>query len=1099
MAEHSNNVETAGSIPFSFFISLLRKISRIKPTPAGTKASLYPYPALVIFRDWIKALDDKYAPLPPDTARIVFGFLFPENDVARIYNMQEAALAGALVKVLGVGQRGHKLTAWDDAGTRGCLGTEIFALLSETAGEDPDEDPVNFDGPSLTEVDALLTELASRSKWSDSSIFDASKSGRTRQQILRALYSPLRPRDAAFLTQILLKDLRPLLYPLAVTHTTAALLKYNSTAITALSKDHALRAWDQSGHLLARYRTLGDDGFVDGDDAQPRFGSRVEIPKCEKGHGGCKKALTRLGRAKKVWAETKYDGERAQIHVQVNGNGSIDIKIFSKSGRDSTLDRKDIHVIVKDALGLGLRRLEGRTPVKTAIVEAEMVAFDEERNLVDEFWRIRSLIDTTAVGVRSRRRKYQQQKASHLEDESQSSLISDASDDGARHLALVFFDVLMLNDASLLAEPYSERRATLESIIAPTPGYAMLAQRYPISLAGARGLRGAQEQLRAVFAAHIADFEEGLVLKADGSIYRDPDLPWIKLKRDYIPGYGDCIDLAIVGAAWEKERGRELRVAPTTVTTFYLGALSNAEEVKRNPKLKPHFEVYFTVSYGLNRKPLEETNWRIKSSDTLPYDPKAKNFPELPYTFNLFHGIPAPTILLYNPLLAEMYGAGFTKARSSEFYELRWPRLAKIHRPIERGWRESMSLQEVQRIAHEVVGRDSVDKDIEDCIRGIWGKPIREGIRSATRRRTALATWISNMEEADGIVKEADVPRTPKVAPADKGRTSNKGFKGGDGQAQPAQRLSAGYKAPSEAARPGLGLARLVSVTNVARLEQVAVLPSPPSSSPPVSPKKRRVSWDENTPSEIVPSSPFPSQRHVRTPTASRSPSSSPKKRRIESAFPMPLTTPPNTPTDANMTRVASASLGLTADQTLRLLTLSTSSPAAPSMPPTAPLLARPPAPRMRFAPTKPSRSEVAIAHVMSIFAESYVWLGRPAIYDRPHSQRPTATLVPEARQIHVLDAFLLGCGWGGAPPVGGDEVKRGIMLVDDGGRTSAGLGWTTTAEALALLEARAGAEGALPAGVRKPIWVVRMQVLDYGDVEKRRGRFDEYVIARIE
>lgn len=44
-----------------------------------------------------------------------------------------------------------------------------------------------------------------------------------------------------------------------------------------------------------------------------------------------------------VWAETKYDGERAQIHVWVDGKGKLRIKIFSKQGRDSTLDRFAIH------------------------------------------------------------------------------------------------------------------------------------------------------------------------------------------------------------------------------------------------------------------------------------------------------------------------------------------------------------------------------------------------------------------------------------------------------------------------------------------------------------------------------------------------------------------------------------------------------------------------------------------------------------------------------------------------------------------------------------------------------------------------------------
>lgn len=32
-----------------------------------------------------------------------------------------------------------------------------------------------------------------------------------------------------------------------------------------------------------------------------------------------------------------------------------------------------------------------------------------------------------------------------------------------------------------------------------------------------------------------------------------------KVKKDYIPGHGDSVDVAIIGAAWDKDRGRELR------------------------------------------------------------------------------------------------------------------------------------------------------------------------------------------------------------------------------------------------------------------------------------------------------------------------------------------------------------------------------------------------------------------------------------------------------------------------------------------------------------------------------------------------------------
>lgn len=33
---------------------------------------------------------------------------------------------------------------------------------------------------------------------------------------------------------------------------------------------------------------------------------------------------------------------------------------------------------------------------------------------------------------------------------------------------------------------------------------------------------------------------------------------WVKLKKDFIPGAGDTMDVLIVGASWQRKRGREL-------------------------------------------------------------------------------------------------------------------------------------------------------------------------------------------------------------------------------------------------------------------------------------------------------------------------------------------------------------------------------------------------------------------------------------------------------------------------------------------------------------------------------------------------------------
>jgi DNA ligase-4 len=113
---------------------------------------------------------------------------------------------------------------------------------------------------------------------------------------------------------------------------------------------------------------------------------------------------------------------------------------------------------------------------------------------------------------------------------SQASLMSDASDNGTRHLALVFFDILVLDSISLLSTSYSSRRAMLESIIRIKPGYIMLAERSRIVLNGPQNIDGAGNQLRNVWARVIADGEEGLVLKADQGMYNDYRSPWVKVR-----------------------------------------------------------------------------------------------------------------------------------------------------------------------------------------------------------------------------------------------------------------------------------------------------------------------------------------------------------------------------------------------------------------------------------------------------------------------------------------------------------------------------------------------------------------------------------------
>jgi DNA ligase-4 len=122
-------------------------------------------------------------------------------------------------------------------------------------------------------------------------------------------------------------------------------------------------------------------------------------------------------------------------------------------------------------------------------------------------------------------------------------------------LGLVFFDILYLDSESLLTKSYAERRELLESLIDTTQGKAILASRYPINMFA----KDPCKELYKIFAQHIAMCEEGLVLKAEESMYNNYRKPWVKVKRDYLPQAGDQLDLVILGAAWEKIRARSLR------------------------------------------------------------------------------------------------------------------------------------------------------------------------------------------------------------------------------------------------------------------------------------------------------------------------------------------------------------------------------------------------------------------------------------------------------------------------------------------------------------------------------------------------------------
>lgn len=136
----------------------------------------------------------------------------------------------------------------------------------------------------MEDIDQLLFELASTSAFSSANIHASSSARRKPREILRDLYRSATPSSAALITQIILKDLRPLLYPLTgERHYTAQLLQYNSRSVTMLTKEQAMWAWDPTGRMAGAYKARASlehaSEILDGPRCfvQPRIGTVIAV------------------------------------------------------------------------------------------------------------------------------------------------------------------------------------------------------------------------------------------------------------------------------------------------------------------------------------------------------------------------------------------------------------------------------------------------------------------------------------------------------------------------------------------------------------------------------------------------------------------------------------------------------------------------------------------------------------------------------------------------------------------------------------------------------------------------------------------------------
>ena len=197
--------------------------------------------------------------------------------------------------------------------------------------------------------------------------------------------------------------------------------------------------------------------------------------------------------------EYKYDGERAQIHLLPDGT----VKIFSRNQEDNTPKFPDV-----------IRALPGylQEGVRSVVIDAEAVAFDRDAGKILPFQilstRGRKNIDEEDIKVR---------------------------------VAIYAFDCLFLNGVNLLQEPLTKRREALYSAFKEVPG-----EFFFVTAKISRDV----DELQVFLEDSIAENTEGLIVKTMDATYEPSkrSLNWLKLKKDYMEGCGDSLDLVPIGA-----------------------------------------------------------------------------------------------------------------------------------------------------------------------------------------------------------------------------------------------------------------------------------------------------------------------------------------------------------------------------------------------------------------------------------------------------------------------------------------------------------------------------------------------------------------------
>ncbi|KGO40456.1 DNA ligase, ATP-dependent, N-terminal [Penicillium expansum] len=569
-----------------------------------------------------------------DTDRVaLLSCMFPEKRTDRVYWLQVMQLSRVIGRCLGLGSsRLSELNRWQSPGgfdLGGCV--EVVMRQAENyipAGQEL----------SVEEIDRAMAMIASRCRFSGP-LIRWNRTAVDVEEILSKLYRRSSSRDAKWLTRMILKSYSPIVFPEQYTlkkfhFLLPQLLQLQSSFEGALE----MLASDPIKHFPPNPdpQSAKSLSTIALQHMRPRPGIKVGRPDYYKARSI--KHCHQMANGRRMSIERKYDGEYCQIHVDLS-NKYTPIQIFSKSGKDSTADKDKIIPMIEGSLRIGLPDCKF---AHRCILEGELLVWNDQNGDLMDFNKIRRFLPRSGAMI---------------------GVDNDSPPQPYEHLMIIFFGILLLDN---------------DKVVKTIPGRADLAYQEVLDF----NRVDSYHRLEKSFEKAITKRWEGFVLKASD----EPYFPiycagvdhmfgrWVKLKKDYIPGLGDTLDLALIGASYNARDAPDLaQIKGLKWTHFYVGCLLNPEHVKEGNAL-PRFRVVDVI----NRHCMS-----IQTMQTL--NKNGEFYARQPETFEGFHieygheGLPTATALFKRPFIVEMLGSGFEKPSGARYFTLRFPRILKIH------------------------------------------------------------------------------------------------------------------------------------------------------------------------------------------------------------------------------------------------------------------------------------------------------------------------------------------------------------------------------------------------------------------------------------